>query len=215
MQPNELQALVETAVRQGSSFSWLTFIFGVVGAAVGTFLASYLKRRGEDHAARENFAAIREQLQTTTRDTETIKQFLSSEVWRSQQQWATRERYYSSLLTHLQAFQLALSELGDYYMEPGSEHRPDSQQGEYFSKLLTVAHESHKEIQKLVGAAALYLSDKTVSSLSTLAEQYWTIAKFSTCTAHYVEEGHALASSAYSEVLREAKKHLNLQGGSE
>ena len=197
-------------MQQGASYPWWAFVLGVVGSAIGAYFASYLKKRGEDHATRENFAAIRAQLQTTTRDTEEIKQYLSSEAWRHQQQWSTRERYYSSLLTQLQNFRLALSELGDYYMEPGSEHTPDGQQGEYFAKLLTVAHESHREVQKLLGPAALYLSAETVDALTDLASKYWSLANFSSCTAEYAKESHVLAEAAYGQVLLEAKKHLRL-----
>ena len=210
MQPTEVQALLEAAKHQGSPYPWWAFVLGIIGSGIGAYIASYLKKRGEDHAARENFAAIRAQLQTTTHDTEQIKQYLSGEAWRQQQQWSTRERYYSSLLTQLQSFRLALSELRDYYMEPGSEHTPDSQQGEYFLKLLTVAHESHREIQKLLGPAALYLSTETVQVLTDLASKYWNLANFSSCTADYANESHALVETAYSRVLLEAKKHLHL-----
>jgi type II secretory pathway pseudopilin PulG len=210
MQPTELQALLEAATHRGSSYPWWAFVLGLIGSGIGAYLASYLKKRGEDSAAQENFAAIRAQLQTTTRDTEQIRQYLSGEAWRQQQQWSTRERYYSSLLTQLQTFRLALSELGDYYREPGSEHTPDSQQGEYFPKLLTVAHESHKEIQKLLGPAALYLSAETVQVLADLAAKYWNVANFSSCTTDYASESHALVENVYGRVLFEAKKHLHL-----
>jgi len=214
MQPTELQALLNAAVQQGMSYPWwAAFVLVIIGSAIGAYGASYLKKRAEDHATRENFAAIREQLRTTTRDTEEIKQYLSGEAWRHQQQWSTLERYYSSLLTQLQNFRLALSELSDYYTEPGSEHTPDSQQGDYFSKLLTVAHESHREIQKLLGPAALYLSDGTVDALTDLASKYWNLANFSSCTAEYASESHALVKTTYDNVLLEARRHLHLEEG--
>lgn len=209
----ELQTLLNAAMQQGLSYPWWAIVLAFVGSAAGAYFGAYLKKRAEDHATRDNFAAIREQLRTTTRDTEEIRQYLTGEAWRNQQQWSTRERYYSNLLTQLQNFRLALSELGDYYMEPGSEHTPDSQQGDYFSKLLTVAHESHREVRKLLGPAALYLSASTVQALTDLGSKYWNIANFSSCTADYASESHALVVTAYGQVLVEAKKHLHLAEG--
>ncbi len=196
MQPIELKALIEDAVRQGLTYPWWSVVLAAIAAGIGAFAASYLHRKGEDTAARENFAAIREQLRATTKDTEEIKQFLSGEAWRLQRQWTAREQYYGNLLTHLHAFRLALFDLSDYYMEPGSEHTPDSQQGEYFHKLLDAGHQSYKEVQKLLGPAALYLSAQAVKSLENLHKKHWELAQFSSCTAEYVNEALAMASSA-------------------
>src|SRR5687767_1914278 len=100
----ELQAPLLELLRQISTNIWLVAVLALVGAGVGAFGGAYLRKRGADHATQENFTAIREQLKTTTRDTEEIKQQLSGRGWRSQQQWSAREQYYSKLLTHLHHF---------------------------------------------------------------------------------------------------------------
>ena len=201
MQPTEISALIEDAVRKGTAYAWWVLVLALVCSAAGAFFASYLRRKGEDKAARENFAAIRSQLQTTTQDTEEIKQYLSRETWREQRHWSALEQYYSDLLTHLHAFELALSELGDHYMEPGSEHTPDSRQGEHFHRLFAASNQSYREVQKLVGPAALYLSAATVNALDELASEHWHLTQFSDCTADYVANAQALASAAYKRVL--------------
>ena len=168
---------------------------------------------GEDKAARANFAAIREQLTLTTRDTEEIKQHLSGHAWRSQQQWAAREKYYSQLLTHLHHFRLALGELFDYYMEPGSEHMPDNQRGERFHTLRGEAATSYGEVEKLMGASAVFLSSSTVAALDELFKQHWGLANFAAvCTADYVSGANKLAESAYGEVLAQARGQLGVKG---
>ena len=193
------------------AYSWWAFALAIAGSGIGAFLASYLRRKGEDQATRENFAAIRTQLQTTTRDTEEIKQFLSGEAWRSQRQWSAREQYYGRLLTHLHHFRMALEDLADYYLEPGAEHTPDHKQGEHFRKLMVVSGESYREVQKLLGPAALFLSSEAVESLHELTTKHWDLRNFgAVCTADYVHSAEVLASSAYSNVLHEAKKHLGL-----
>ena len=160
----------------------------------------------------ENFTAIREQLKTTTRDTEEIRQQLSGHAWRSQQQWSAREQYYSKLLTHLHHFRMALDDLSDYYLEPGTEHMPDDHCGENFHKLRADASSSYTEVQKLMGPAAIFLTPQAVESLAKLFNEHRGLANFgAVCTADYVCGANSLATSAYDRVLQEAKAHLGTE----
>jgi uncharacterized membrane-anchored protein YhcB (DUF1043 family) len=200
-------------LRQQTASAWLIAVLALVGAAVGAFASSYLRKRGEDLAMREGFDEIRAQLETTTRDTEEIKQRLSSHTWRTQQQWSSRERYYNQLLTQLHHFKLALDDLSDYYIEPGTEHMPDSERGEAFQKLLADASAANAEIKRLVGPAALFLSARAVKALGELMEKHWGLATFEViCTADYVSGAHSLVSAAYEHVLREARVQLGIEG---
>lgn len=195
----------------------LNALFGIVFAGVtaglGAFVGAYLRKSGENRAANENFAAIREQLKTTTRDTESIKQQLTGNAWRIQQQWSAREQYYSKLLTHLHYFRLVLDDLSDYYMEPGGEHTPDSEMGERFQRLQSDASTSFTEVERLLGPAALFLSSEAVASLRKLIAEHWGLANFDAiCTADYVSGATKLASAAYDQVLKEARVHLGIEG---
>lgn len=194
-----------------SANPWLGAVLLLVGSSVGAFFGAYLKKRGEDRAVQEGFAAIREQLRVTTRDTEEIKQQLSGRAWRSQQQWSARERYYGDLLQHLHRFRTALSDQTDYFMEPGSEHTPDSQLGEGFDRLSSEAGAAYSNLRKLVGPASPFISKAAVSSLEELFSAHWNLANFeAACTADYVGTAHGLASEAYENVLHEAKAHLGI-----
>lgn len=210
MQPSDLKLLIEEAVRQGTSYPWWALLASLVGAAVGAYLMPYLTKKGENLATQEDFAQIRQQLQLATRDTEEIKDLLSSKTWRSQKQWSALEQYYSSLLTNLHKFKMSLSDLSDYYMEPGSEHTPDSKQSQHFHALLESSHASYKELQQLIGPAALYLSDGSMKTLDELVNQHWHLVNFSDCTADYVSAANSLASAAYTAILSEAKGQLQL-----
>src|SRR5437762_13827179 len=101
MSPEELRALVETAVRDGVTFPWLAYAAAVSLAVLAVFLAAYLKRKAEKVADHEEFDKIRQQLAKTTQDSEEIKTALADRTWLTQQQWAIRERHYVALLTHL------------------------------------------------------------------------------------------------------------------
>lgn len=151
----ELQSLLHQLRSSVDSNALLGILLAGIAGAVGAFVGAYLRKSGENRAANDNFAAIREQLKTTTRDTESIKQQLTGHAWRSQQQWSAREQYYSKLLTHLHHFRIALDNLSDYYMEPGGEHTPDSEMGDHFQKLRSDASASFAEVEKVVGACRL------------------------------------------------------------
>ncbi len=211
MTSSDPQALFLELLRQQSNIPWLVAIASIIGAAVGSYASGYLRKRGEDKAVQENFDAIRAQLSASTRDTEEIKQHLSSRTWRSQQQWAARERYYTDLLTQLHHFKSSLESLFDYYLEPGSEHTPDSAHGEGFKRLLAEASTAYSETKKLVGPAAIFISIPATTSLKTLFTEHWDLATFSaSCTYEYVEGASKLAEDTYSLVLAEAKTQLGV-----
>lgn len=208
----EFQSLLGEFLRQMSANVLLGAVLAVVAAGIGAFGGAYLRKRGEDRAMHENFTAIREQLRTTTRDTEEIRQQLSGHAWRSQQQWSAREQYYSKLLTHLHHFRMALDDLSDYYMEPGTELMPDDQRGDNFHKLRADASSSYTEVQKLMGPAAIFLSRQAEESLAKLFNEHWGLANFgAVCTADYVSDANSLVTSAYDRVLHEAKAHLGIE----
>ena len=207
----EFQAALAEVLRQMSTHVVLGSVLAVIAAGVGAFGGAYLRKRGEDRAMRENFDAIREQLKATTRDTEEIKQQLSGHAWRSQQQWCAREQYYSKLLSHLHGFRMTLDDLSDYYLEPGTEHMPDNQRGERFHKLLAQASSAYRDVQKLLGPAAIFLSPQSVQSLEKMFAEHWGLANFdAVCTADYVNGANKLATATYNRVLHEARAHLGI-----
>lgn len=212
MTATEIQCPIIEILRAPSINVFLDAVLAAVAAGVAAFGGAYLRKRGEYRAMHENFSAIREQLKTTTRDTEEIKQQLSGHAWRSQQQWSAREQYYSRLLTHLHHFRMALDNLSDYYITPGTEHMPDDQHGEHFDKLRADASSSYIEVQKLHGPAALFLSRHALESLNKLFTEHWGLANFDAiCTADYVNGANTLATAAYDRVLHEAKTQLGIK----
>lgn len=211
MPVEQLKALVEEAVRAGLSYQWWILVVAAVVAAAGSYFGAYLGKKAEAKAAREDFSSLLEQVRETTKETEEIKQLLSGKAWRGQKQWEAQEKYYGALLNHLHAFRLALEELSEYFVTPGSKHIHDSQWGENFRKLQSDAWLEYRETKMLVGSAVLFLSPGTVESIDTLAREHWDLANFgSICTADYVDSAHKLVCAAYDSVVREAVQHLGL-----
>lgn len=190
---------------------WITLFIFTLFASGGAFFGAYLKKQGENIAIKENFDAIREQLKVTTRDTEEIKHHLSGTAWLTQQQWSAREMYYSKILTHLNNYCLAIDGLAEYYIEPHSEYKSDSQQGEHFHQLIAESKNAFDEVLKLQGPSALYLSQNAIKCLNELAAKHYSLINYEvSSTAEYVSYAQSLGTSTYELILSEAKKDLNI-----
>lgn len=202
---------VAAAIARLTDDFWLAAILYLIASVIGVFVGGYLLKRAGHLATKEDFSDFRAQLQITTKDAEEIKQQLSRHTWVNQQQWSARELYYGKLLTQLHNFNIALDGLAGYYTQPGSEYTRDSDQGEHFHRLKRSAGEALDEAQKLLGPAALYLSQTTVDKLSEMLSKHWEITEFEVaCTAEYVERAQVLVISTYGLVLSEAKQHLGI-----
>jgi hypothetical protein len=202
---------IATAIAGLTNDLWLTAIVSLITSVIGIFVGGYLLKKAGHLATKEDFSDFRTQLQITTKDSEEIKQQLSRHTWVNQQQWSARELYYGKLLTHLHNFGCALEGLSSYYIQPGSEHTPDSKQDESFHRLKKNTGEAFDEIGKLLGPAALYLSRTTVEKLSEMQSKHWQLIEFEVaCTAEYAEQAQVLATSTYDLVLSEAKQHLSI-----
>jgi len=199
-------------LRQQTSNQWVIVIVTIVAAAGGAYFASYFTKRGEYRALRENFEEVRLQQATTTRDTEEIKQQLAGRAWQLQQTWSARERYYSGLLAPLHGFKLALEDLSDYFLEPGTEHMPESERGENYRRLKEEAWTAYSEVKKLVGPSAIFLTPATVVALDELFTAHWALANFEAlCDAEWVKGALRLAETAYDHVLLDAQVALGIK----
>jgi hypothetical protein len=94
MDPETLE-VVEKAIAEGiSSNLWILLLGAVISAALGAYFGSYLMKKGEDAATRENLREVLRQLELQTELTETIKHNLES---RQIEDVFLRELYGSSV----------------------------------------------------------------------------------------------------------------------
>jgi ribosome-binding ATPase YchF (GTP1/OBG family) len=91
----ETLRVVQRAIEEGvASTAWPLFIVAVLSAGLGAFFGSYLRRKGEDAATRENFEEVLKQLRAQTKATEEIKQEFQS---MQEQQAFLRDLYASAI----------------------------------------------------------------------------------------------------------------------
>src|ERR1700675_361379 len=62
----------------------------LVGAFIGSFLAGYLKKKGENLATHEDISKLVDQVRAVTTATKEIETKMSSDVWDRQKRWELR-----------------------------------------------------------------------------------------------------------------------------
>jgi hypothetical protein len=73
MNPKEIEEIISRVLQDGITFKWWSyFIFAIVVVA-STFIAAYLRRKGENFATKEDFDELLKQVRKTTEETEKIK----------------------------------------------------------------------------------------------------------------------------------------------
>src|SRR5688572_5875135 len=77
----ELIKLVQQTVNEGiTSASWFIILISLIAAALGAFGGSYLKKRAEDIAIKQNFEEFLRQLKIQTKATEEIRGEISKRI---------------------------------------------------------------------------------------------------------------------------------------
>lgn len=66
----------------------------LVGAFVGSFLAGYFKKKGENIATKEDFKDLKEQTRQLTQTTKEIETKLEDQVWNRQRQWEMKKEIF-------------------------------------------------------------------------------------------------------------------------
>lgn len=89
------------------SINWISIIILLAITAVGSYIGSYLQRKGLNRAEKENFQQIHNQLRTTTETTERIKQEIHLILNRKDRLWHQRREKleeFVSCLTEVESY---------------------------------------------------------------------------------------------------------------
>jgi hypothetical protein len=92
-------SLIERAVHEGlTSSSWIILVIIIVGAGIAAFLGSYLAKKGEQHAIKENFDDVLRQVHAQTKTTEEVKREIAKELAHFTQRLERRSEFEQYLL---------------------------------------------------------------------------------------------------------------------
>ena len=187
---------------------WVTALLGAVAGYIGHFFISYAQTKGKNFATKEDFNELLEQIRQTTRETESIKQAITTESWRRNKRWELTERYYTELLESLTKLQTTLSERADYFVHPGSEHREDLAENEHYQTQAYLGNEAYARIELIRGPAALVVSEAAQTALEDLSRNYWHIEQDAMCQADFVNDAFKLVSETFTRILEEARRDI-------
>ncbi len=86
-------------------------LLSLVGAGFGAYLGSYLKKKGENLATREDVGELVKQVAAVTQTTKEIEAKISSEVWDRQRHWEMKRDALFDAARRLEAMHDALTKL--------------------------------------------------------------------------------------------------------
>jgi hypothetical protein len=85
-------------------FEFVTPVLAVIGGWFGSYMGSYMKKKGENLATHEDLDKLVKQMEATTNATKAIEARISNEVWDRQKRWEMKR---DALVPALQALQHA------------------------------------------------------------------------------------------------------------
>jgi hypothetical protein len=83
----------------------LLFLLPLIGSGIGTFLVSYLKKKGENLATHEDIKMLVGQMAAVTQATKQIEASIADDFWGKQKRWELQRDVLLAALDHIANFQ--------------------------------------------------------------------------------------------------------------
>jgi len=99
----------------------------LVAAFVGSYLAGYLKKKGEDLATHEDIGKLVEQMAAVTNATKEVEAKISNDVWERQRKWDVKREALFEALKALSSVEFALVHLMMTFANSRSSSEPNGQ----------------------------------------------------------------------------------------
>lgn len=195
-----------------SEVGWLPGFLVVIAAGLSAYFGSYLRKKSEFKAAREEFETLHQQLIVTTQSVEEIKSSLAGKGWVRQQHWSHREKHYLELLSQLWIAKYS-SEALRVHFERGGNHRDDARVDEFEDRTMTRRNDAVDAVIRAMGPAAVFLPASAVDKLHVLKEQKQTIHDTTDDPYDFYASWERAAETAYRAVLEEAHRDLAIADG--
>ena len=142
-------------------------VLTVFCAAIGAYIGSYLKRKGENLATREDIDALVEQVSAVTTATKEIEAKISNEVWDKQKRWELKREVLFETLKDIAMVKERLTAL--YLAFQKSEAQKDN--SEKIEKLMQ-ANKSWDEAADNLEKAAFLIALSCEDELKQLVQNF-------------------------------------------
>ncbi|WP_025119157.1 MULTISPECIES: hypothetical protein [unclassified Serratia (in: enterobacteria)] len=213
MTPEDVRMVISEILPQLKTMQVTTYLIaggiGLLGATIGAFGGAYLKKRGENRANDAHFSALSQQLRETTKDTEWIKTSLSGSHWVSQQNWVSKEKYYTTLVTHLANWSTAIVTQMNYFEGTNPHDAFEMQNDDYVTVQRDKAKAASEAISELKGPILVFLTEETNTSLDRLSKSLSEAGEGYIANDDLLEMINTALTTTLKSILNEAKVDLN------
>jgi gas vesicle protein len=137
----------------------------LVGAFAGSFLGSYMKKKGEDLATKEDFKDLKEQTRELAQTTKEIEAKIDDHVWNRQRQWEMKRDVLIEFARTVSDFEQAVMQISTKV----EDRSKSAYQAELFGKALARWNESSNKFERDSFVAGLVVSIETRLALMELS----------------------------------------------
>ena len=142
------------------------WLFTILSAGVGAYLGSYLKRKGENLATKEDFNDLKEQTRELRLTTKEIEAKIDDQVWNKQRQWEMKRDILLEFARTTSDFEQAVMRIATKV-----ENRSNSlHEAELFNRALARWNESSDKFERDSFATGLVVSTKSRLALMELSK---------------------------------------------
>lgn len=192
-----------------TALSLLDLILVAASAGLGTYLTSYLKKKGESKALREDFNQVLAEVKKTTVATEEIKSDISQLSWQAQQSWEIKKEFYFEATRHLHEMKIALINASGFYDYPQSEHDEDNIRSDpNFQGLFESYLQNKQKLVSLLGPSEMMFPEPAFKILDDLVTNIWHANEGAVWQKQFIKQALELTEKAQKAFLSEAKKVL-------
>jgi hypothetical protein len=136
----------------------------LISAFVGSYLAGYLKKKGENLATKEDIGDLVDQTRQLTQTTKEIEAKIDDQVWNRQRQWEMKRDLLLGFARTISDFEQAVMNIGAKIENRGT----SIYEAELFSKALAEWKETSAKFEQDGFVAALVISMDTRVALMDL-----------------------------------------------
>ena len=120
---------------------WGVAVIALVGSGAGSFLGSYLKKKGENLATHEDIDKLVDQVRAVTQTTREIEAKISNEVWDRQKRWELKRDAIFEMVRELGSWEGMIGDFASIYQATRATESKQYQQDKRLE-----AHRNHSEM---------------------------------------------------------------------
>lgn len=178
----------------------------VVGWLVKSYIPSYLNKKAENFATREDFQNLLDQEKVTTREVEAIKGQISTAMWIDQRRWDLRRELYYKLLEVFHELRKATAYVAATYSTE-QDKELIAQNKAFYDGQKNRQRELLDEAGHLTAVAALIVDASVLAAIDTFRQAASTLGAEND-PYKYMMSLCESADRAYRVLLSEARKDL-------